>query len=81
MFEALEYHGDTVIGERGQVVVPAETRKKFGLKPGDKLLVLAGEKMGAWGIILVNADVLSKVVGKMFGGSLEDLLGSEKTGD
>ena len=75
MFEGMEYYGSTVIGEKGQVVVPAEIRKKFGIEPGEKFLVLAGEKMGAWGIILVKADVLSRVMKKMFGGDIEDILG------
>lgn len=74
MLKEVKYYGSTVIGEKGQVVVPTELRKKFGIEPGDKFLVLAGEKMGAWGILLVKADVLSKVVEKMFGGNLPDIL-------
>ncbi len=74
MFEEMKCYGSTVLGEKGQLVVPAEIRKKFGLKPGDKFLVLTGKKMGTWGIILVKANVLSKVVEKMFGGKLRDIL-------
>lgn len=74
MLKEVKYYGSTAIGEKGQVVVPAELRKKFGVERGDKFLVLAGEKMGAWGILLVKADVLSKVVEKMFGGKLPDIL-------
>lgn len=74
MLKEVKYYGSTVIGEKGQVVVPAELRKKFGIEQGDKFLVLAGEKMGAWGILLVKADVLSKVVEKMFGGKLPNIL-------
>lgn len=74
MFEDMEYYGSTVIGEKGQVVVPAEIREKFGIKPGDKFLVMAGKKMGAWGIILVKANMMSKIVKKMFGGDLQDIL-------
>nr|MDO8099059.1 AbrB/MazE/SpoVT family DNA-binding domain-containing protein [Candidatus Njordarchaeota archaeon] len=74
MFQEMEYFGSTVIGEKGQVVVPAELRKKFGIEPKDKLLVLAGEKMGAWAIILVKSDVLSKLVRQIFGGDLQDIL-------
>jgi len=32
-------YGTTVVGERGQAVIPAEARKAMGLKQGDKLLV------------------------------------------
>jgi AbrB family looped-hinge helix DNA binding protein len=47
LLEKMKYYGDTVIGEKGQIVVPADMRKKFGIELGDKFLVLAGEKVGA----------------------------------
>jgi AbrB family looped-hinge helix DNA binding protein len=72
--ERMKYYGDTVIGEKGQVVVPAELRRKFGIETGDRFLVMAGERMGAWGLILVKADVLSQIVQNVFGGKLEDVL-------
>ena len=28
------------MGERGQVVIPAEAREEFGIQPGDKLMVM-----------------------------------------
>lgn len=34
-----EFYGATTIGEKGQVVIPAEARKAMKLKNGDKLLV------------------------------------------
>jgi len=34
-------YGAVTIGERGQVVIPAEIRKIFKVKPGDKLIVFA----------------------------------------
>ncbi len=34
-----EFYGSTTIGEKGQVVVPAEARKKLELEKGEKLLV------------------------------------------
>jgi AbrB family looped-hinge helix DNA binding protein len=74
LLEKMKYYGDTVIGEKGQIVVPADMRKKFSIETGDKFLVLAGEKMGAWGIVLVKADVLSQIVQNMFGGKLYDIL-------
>ena len=33
------FYGSTTLGVRGQVVIPAEARTKFGIKEGDKLLV------------------------------------------
>jgi AbrB family looped-hinge helix DNA binding protein len=32
-------YGTTTIGEKGQVVIPAEARKSLKLMPGEKLLV------------------------------------------
>ena len=34
-----EFYGTTVLGERGQAVIPAEARKALALKKGEKLLV------------------------------------------
>lgn len=33
------FHGAMTVGDRGQVVIPAEVRRVVGLSPGDKLLV------------------------------------------
>lgn len=37
--------GTVTVGERGQVVIPAEVRKVFKIKSGDKLIVLAKPEM------------------------------------
>lgn len=34
-----QFYGTTVVGERGQAVIPAEAREALDLKKGDKLLV------------------------------------------
>ncbi|MBU3958643.1 MAG: AbrB/MazE/SpoVT family DNA-binding domain-containing protein [Candidatus Omnitrophica bacterium] len=34
-------YGAVTIGERGQLVIPAELRKSFGIKSGDQLMVFA----------------------------------------
>jgi len=34
-------YGAVTVGERGQVVIPAQIRKAFKVKPGDKLIVFA----------------------------------------
>ncbi|MEN6520019.1 MAG: AbrB/MazE/SpoVT family DNA-binding domain-containing protein [Armatimonadota bacterium] len=47
------FFGSVTVGERGQVVIPAEARKKMGISPGDKLLVM-GHPYG-------NALVLAKI--------------------
>jgi AbrB family looped-hinge helix DNA binding protein len=34
------FYGSVTVGERGQVVIPAEARHELGYYPGDKLLVM-----------------------------------------
>jgi len=34
------FYGTATVGERGQVVIPAEAREELGFAPGDKLLVM-----------------------------------------
>lgn len=35
------FFGAVTVGERGQVVIPAEARRRFRIEPGDKVLILA----------------------------------------
>jgi len=34
-------YGAVTVGERGQLVIPAELRKSLGIKSGDKLMIFA----------------------------------------
>ncbi len=34
------FYGSATVGERGQMVIPAEARAALGIKPGDKLLLM-----------------------------------------
>ncbi len=66
MFGKPELFGSATVGERGQVVLPAELRKRFGIQAGDKLLVLAESAPdGMWHVRLVKGDVLQKMFAKM----------------
>jgi len=40
-FNMPKMFGAVTVGERGQVVIPAEVRKLFKIKSGDKLIVIA----------------------------------------
>lgn len=53
-----KFVGAVTIGERGQIVVPAEARKEFGLEVGDKLLVFSRHH----GIVLMKADDMMQYV-------------------
>ena len=81
MLRTMRYYGDTIIGEKGQLVIPAELRKEFGIETGDRFLVMGGTRMGASGFILVKADVLSQLVQDIFGGKLEEVLSQQRQGD
>jgi AbrB family looped-hinge helix DNA binding protein len=81
MFQRMKYYGDTIIGEKGQVVIPAELRKKFGIETGDRFLVMGSTRMGASGFILVKADVFLRAIQDIFGGTLEEVLAQEGRGD
>jgi AbrB family looped-hinge helix DNA binding protein len=50
------FYGAATVGERGQVVIPAEARKKFGIHPGDKVLVM-GHPTGG-GVVLCKLDAM-----------------------
>ena len=58
---SLEDHffGTATVGERGQVVIPADARKKFGINPGDKMLVM-GHPTGN-GVVLCKIDAMREV--------------------
>lgn len=81
MFRKMKYYGDTIIGEKGQVVIPADLRKQFDIETGDRFLVMGSTEKGAWGFILVKADVLFQVVQDVFGGRLEEVLAPDRRKD
>ncbi|MCS6829828.1 MAG: AbrB/MazE/SpoVT family DNA-binding domain-containing protein [Armatimonadota bacterium] len=33
-------YGMVTVGERGQIVIPAEARRELGIEPGDKLVIV-----------------------------------------
>ncbi len=50
--------GTTTVGERGQIVIPAEARTEMGISSGDKLVVFGNPHSDA--ITLVKAEVFDK---------------------
>ena len=50
------FYGAATVGERGQIVIPAEARKKYGIETGDKILIMGAphEK----GLMLVKIDAM-----------------------
>lgn len=54
------FFGTVTVGERGQVVIPADARKAFGIETGDKLLVFAHPS--EHGVTLVKIDAVQRFV-------------------
>ncbi len=55
---ALKLYGSTTVGERGQVVIPAEARRDFHITPTTKLLVFGGP--GGEGLIFTKAESVTE---------------------
>ncbi|HUY01347.1 MAG TPA: AbrB/MazE/SpoVT family DNA-binding domain-containing protein [Candidatus Deferrimicrobium sp.] len=63
MFKEPKFFGSTTVGDRGQIVLPAELRKEYKIEAGDKLLVIGmpGEDRVGYGhIMLLKAEVLNQ---------------------
>lgn len=61
-FDPPEFAGTTVMGERGQVVIPKDVREKLKLAPGAKLVVV---RLPHGPIALVPMDLMRDVVETM----------------
>ena len=57
------FYGTATVGDRGQVVIPAEARKKYGVNPGDKVLVM-GHPLGH-GILLCKIEKVREALSSL----------------
>jgi AbrB family looped-hinge helix DNA binding protein len=64
MKKGKKFYGTVTVTERGQISLPAEARKDFEIKTGDKLLVLGDLEKG---IALAKSNFILQ----MMGGTLE----------
>ena len=55
-----KFYGSTTIGERGQMVIPAEARKDFEITHSSKLLVFGSPG----GLMIVKADHITGFLAK-----------------
>ncbi|MBT3362956.1 MAG: AbrB/MazE/SpoVT family DNA-binding domain-containing protein [Chloroflexi bacterium] len=76
---APKFYGTAVIGERGQVVIPAEARRELGFSAGDKLVALGGPHGQV--LVLAKADSIAEMMSNMMEHmtKLEKLLDTEDT--
>jgi AbrB family looped-hinge helix DNA binding protein len=67
------FYGAITVSDRGQIVIPAQARRDFGIEVGDKLLVFGDLR---YGIALDRADsIIARAPG------VERILGTDATAD
>ena len=70
------FFGSVTVGERGQVVIPAEARKRLNIHPGEKLLVMS-HPVGA-GISLMKIDAVREFLSSFMNGLSGALVDEDK---
>jgi AbrB family looped-hinge helix DNA binding protein len=62
-------YGTVKVGDRGQIVIPADARKELNINPGDLLLVMSGRNRR--GLAIIKADAMREVADRIMKG-IED---------
>ena len=63
------------IDERGQMVLPKETREKANIKAGDKLAIISWQKDENISVIcLIKVEELAEMIKGIFGPMMKDIL-------
>jgi AbrB family looped-hinge helix DNA binding protein len=67
-------YGSATVGERGQLVIPAEARKIYGLEMGEKVLVFGHGR----GLLILKAETVTELLAETLNqvSTLEELLKS-----
>ena len=50
--------GVVKVGDKGQVVIPRDARKKYGINPGDALIVLGDQR----GMALLKTEIFQSAI-------------------
>ena len=56
--------GVVKVGDKGQIVIPKDARKIYGIKPGDTLMMLGDDK----GIALLKTDIFQGIIAQSMEG-------------
>jgi AbrB family looped-hinge helix DNA binding protein len=67
----MRYFGSATVGDRGQMVIPADARRELGIEPGEKMVIFG---RGGGRLMLVKAELVSNFVSK----ALSDLADLER---
>ena len=60
--EMPKFYGAVVVGERGQIVIPAEARHDLEITSGEKLIILGGFQGN--GLMIVKREAISQLLSK-----------------
>jgi len=60
-----KYWGSATVGERGQMVIPADARKALGIEAGDKMVILGHDRGRR--LVLVKAQVVAEHLARTLG--------------
>ena len=58
-----ELYGAVVVGERGQIVIPAKARRDMDITPGEKLIVLSSP--GGNMLMMAKAESMVQLLNKV----------------
>ncbi len=61
--------GTAKVGDRGQIVIPQEARRFFGISPGDTLLIIGSQSKG---LVVTKPEVLSDLADEILGKQEEE---------
>ncbi len=50
------FYGAATVGERGQIVIPVEARKRYNIETGDKILIMGAPHER--GLMLIKIDAM-----------------------
>jgi len=56
--------GVVKVGDKGQIVIPKDARKMYGINPGDTLMMLGDQK----GIALLKTEIFQAIIDQAMGG-------------
>lgn len=65
MVRKAQYWGSATVGERGQMVIPAEARKALGIEAGDKMVIFGHDRGRR--LVMMKAEVVTDFVTKALG--------------
>ncbi|MHB8792798.1 MAG: AbrB/MazE/SpoVT family DNA-binding domain-containing protein [Thermoleophilia bacterium] len=73
-----QFWGSATVGERGQIVIPADARQELDIKPGDKLLIFSGMHGGSLNVMKAEhvTEFVSRAMAKLT--RMEEIARKEK---